>query len=234
LFFGISHFLTAGIILAGKPSASSLSVEYCPVFEFLAFFNSLAFRLSIPTAYPGIVYLADDASFSLIYLVLAAILVIYFLLFLYIRACLRISRLALPDYLPPASPPNDPNYGKTSAYYCGSFIRGRRFLALPIAVLGRGFTTKGMGRIWLASESLIFQPYLLMHRVNIPYALVQEVEIRRSGRFYGKRIWRALLVITWGRRELPIESAFAIRGRMETLKEWAQEILCRAEQWKKA
>lgn len=201
--------------------------------EFSAFFNSLALRSSFARVSPGIAYQADEASFALIFLALATLFLIYFLLFLYIRSCLRISKLALPDNFPPASPPNNPLYGKTSAHYWGSFIGGRKFLALPIAVFGKGFTTKGMGKIWLAHESLIFQPFLIRRPVNIPYALIQSVQIRRRGMFYGKGILQPFMVIIWGREELPIESAFAIRGRIETLKEWAKEILYRAKEWKK-
>jgi len=151
----------------------------------------------------------------------------------YLRKSARICRFALPDYLPPEEQPDSDDFGKTRAYYAGSFIFKVRVIGLPVAVFGRGFGGRGSGVAWLASEALVFRRYLIRKAVIIPYGIIHRVEVKPSGFFGGKLITRRYLRIVWGRKELPVVSAVSIAGGSKKVQLWAEEIILRADAWKK-
>ncbi len=177
-----------------------------------------------------LVTLKDEQAEDLISIAVAFLLlsIIVLFLFYYLRQSFRLSRFALPDYLPKPEAPNDSAFGKTRAYFGGSYIKNARYLGLPICLLGKGHSTKGMGHVWLASETLIFKPYLGRSSVLIPYAIIQNVEIRR-GLFYGKYIGANYIQLIWGRKELPIGTGLVIYGGIKMMKHWVEEILRRAD-----
>ncbi len=127
---------------------------------------------------------ANDDAVAL-YIALPILLFLFVWLFMFIRRCIRFSRLALPDYLPAEEPPDHARFGKTKGYFGGSYLLGVRFLGLPFAVLGKGHSTKGGGKLWLGREAMFLGLYLVRQLVVIPYALVHSIDISK-GLFYGK------------------------------------------------
>jgi len=160
---------------------------------------------------------------------LGVLLVLFLILFLSVRKARNLSLLALPSELPPEQEPNDLRFGRTSGYYAGSFLKGQRYLLLPLQVWGKGFGGTGNGKVWLSRQAIILRRYLIRTPVIVPYALIHRIEVRKGAMAGGKYYPGAIIIVTWGREELPIVSYFGIAGGLELAAAWAKEIARRGD-----
>jgi len=178
--------------------------------------------------------LIADPDWDLIMpIIMAAILLPFMVaLFVAIRKGVKLSRLALPDFLPGDQPPDDPAFGKVGGYYAGSSFVNERFLFFGrLPVIGKGYEVKGNGKIWLSPECVMIGRYFTRKPLVIPFALIHKVDVGFGG-FSGKRIPGPIIRITWGRKELPMVSGIQVSLKRKVADRWAAEISRRAEVWR--
>lgn len=176
-----------------------------------------------------LLFTSSGASVLIPAIVLPPFLVFFIILLVSIRKGRRLSALALPHELPSEQEPDDPSFGRTSGYYAGSFLKGQRYLFLPLQFWGKGFALKGNGKMWLTPQAIIFRRLLVHTPVIVPLAFIQALQVRRGGMVGGKYYPGAIIIVTWGREELPIVSYFGIAGGLELASAWAKEIARRGD-----
>jgi hypothetical protein len=166
-------------------------------------------------------------------IIMAAIMLPFMLaLFVAIRKGVKLSKLALPDFLPEEQPPDDPAFGKVGGYYAGSAFANERFLFFGrMPVIGKGYEVKGNGKIWLSPECVMIGRYLTRKPLVIPFGLIHKVDVGFGG-FSGKRIPGPIIRITWGREELPLVTGVQVSLKRKVADVWADEISRRAQVWR--
>jgi hypothetical protein len=166
-------------------------------------------------------------------IIMAAILLPFMVaLFVAIRKGVKLSKLALPDFLPEEQPPDDPAFGKVGGYYAGSAFANERFLFFGrMPVIGKGYEVKGNGKIWLSPECVMIGRYLTRKPLVIPFGLIHKVDVGFGG-FSGKRIPGPIIRITWGREELPLVTGVQVSLKRKVADVWADEISRRAQVWR--
>jgi hypothetical protein len=166
-------------------------------------------------------------------IIMAAIMLPFMLaLFVAIRKGVKLSKLALPDFLPEEQPPDDPAFGKVGGYYAGSAFANERFLFFGrMPVIGKGYEVKGNGKIWLSPECVMIGRYLTRKPLVIPFGLIRKVDVGFGG-FGGKRIPGPIIRITWGREELPLVTGVQVSLKRKVADVWADEISRRAQVWR--
>jgi len=176
-----------------------------------------------------------ERDWGIIWAVIMAAILLPFLgaLFAAIRKGAKLSRLALPDFLPEEQPPDDPNFGKVGGYYAGSVFANVPFLFFGrMPVIGKGFELKGNGKVWLSSECVMIHRYLTRKPLVIPFGLIHHVDVGLGG-FGSKKLPGPLIRITWGREELPLVSGVQVSLKRNVTEVWASEISRRAQEWRR-
>jgi len=178
-----------------------------------------------PIASVSLLLAANADAYALIHLLFLVPLLIFFvILFLSVRRGRQLSAFALPDEFPPDEEPDDPAFGRLSGLYAGSWLKNQRYLLLPLQVWGKGFGGRGNGKMWLARQAIVFRRYLIRAPVIIPLALIHRLEVRQGVMVGGKYQPGAVIIVAWGREDLPIVSYLGISGGRKRAEEWAGEI----------
>lgn len=166
-------------------------------------------------------------------IIMAAILLPFMVaLFVAISKGAKLSRYALPDFLPEEQPVDNPAFGKVRGYYAGSNFANEPFLFFGrLPVIGRGYHIKGNGEVWLSNECVMIRRYLTRQPLVIPFGLIRKVDVGFGG-FGGKRIPGPIIRVTWGREELPMVSGVQVSLKRSVTDAWAAEIARRAAVWR--
>lgn len=182
----------------------------------------------------SLIALVSEADIELIWAIVGAAVGLTFTIaaLVSIRRSVKLSRFALPDFLPGEQPPDNPAFGKVRGHYLGSNFVNERFLLLGrLPVIGKGYHIKGNGEVWLSQECVMIRRYLTRKPLVIPFGLILKTDVGFGG-FSGKRIPGPIIRVTWGREELPMVSGVQVSYKRNVTDLWAAEISRRAQVWR--
>ena len=172
----------------------------------------------------------DSASIAVPIIGMIVMLLVAVMVFKIFITGTRTSAYALPDVLPAAGPPTDPQFVR-GGYWDGTKLLNQRVWGIPVPVTGRGYFIQGQGKVWLADEVLAFHLYMTRNPLVIPYGIIHSINtkklILRKNHFPGPG-----MSIIWGRPDMPMVTTIQVTQNKAENELWAQEIMRRAVEWK--